>query len=93
MIRNDSNKLKILKILNYPTTIKELREKTELKWANLSLHMKDLSEKGLIMQMGKHGRSKVFQTNKFKLEQYFAEEENALNNMKQELAEIKKDLM
>lgn len=93
MIRTNSNKIKILKTLNYPTTIKELRDKTELKWANLSLHMKDLIEKGLIMQMGKQGRSKVFQTNKFKLEQYLIEQDKILDEMKQEINEIKKELM
>jgi DNA-binding transcriptional ArsR family regulator len=93
MIRINSKKKEILKILNYPTTVKELRDKTQLKWANLSLHMKDLTEKGLIMQMGKQGRSKVFQTNRFKLEQYFVQEEQNLENEKKELYQIREELM
>jgi DNA-binding transcriptional ArsR family regulator len=81
---NDT-KMKILGLLKQPITIKELHRQIGLKWANLSLHLKDLEEEGLIIQVGKQGKSKVIQMNSYKLEQFLKEKEDDLKNLRQEL--------
>ena len=64
-----------------PITIKDLRKKTGLKWANLSRHLDRLKDKGWIIDVGKDGRSKVIQLNKYKYNEHLKEEINTLKQI------------
>jgi len=71
---------KILLNCKEPITIKDLRKKTGLKWANLSRHLTRLREKGWIIDVGRDGRSKVIQLNKYK---YNEDKRDEFNMLKQ----------
>ena len=83
---NDT-KMRILELLKQPTTIKELQNNSGLKWANLSLHLRDLEEEGLIIEVGKEGKSRVMQLNQFNIQKYFKREEDKLQETKENLIE------
>jgi DNA-binding transcriptional ArsR family regulator len=53
-----------------PITIKELKERLGMKWANMSRHIKRLEEKGFIIDVGVDGMSRVVQTNKFAVKKF-----------------------
>lgn len=71
-------KWKLLELIREPITIKELQYRTGMKWANLSLHLKDLDENGFILQLGKQGKSKVIQINKFAINKFLTNEQEKL---------------
>lgn len=68
----------ILELCQSPISIKELQAKTGIKWANLSLILKDLSKKGLINFLGRKKRSKIIQTNLVVLSNLIEREEKTL---------------
>lgn len=81
----NKNKLKILKYTKNPITIKALKEKTGLKWANLSKHIKELKKQGFIVQVGKYGKSKVIQINKYLVLKHLTNEIKIFTTIKKEL--------
>ena len=81
---NDT-KMKILKNIKDPIAIKDLQEKTGIQWGLLSIHLKDLEQKGLIMNVGKEGKSRVIQLNQFAVSKYFEAKEDELKETRQEL--------
>jgi DNA-binding transcriptional ArsR family regulator len=81
----NETKMKILELVKQPTTIKDLQEKSGLKWANLSLHLKDLEDEGYIIVLGKKGKSKVVQMNQHNVEQYFTKQYKQIDQMRDNL--------
>jgi len=77
----DKSKQDILRFTKEPITIKELKEKTGLKWANLSKHLKDLRADSLIMDLGREGKSRVVQQNSFKVQEYIDKEMSEYNSI------------
>lgn len=82
---NDT-KFMILKNLKNPCTIKRLKYVTGIKWSNLSKHLKQLKKEGFLMEVGREGKSKVIQINRYKISRYLEEEIEGYKSMKQELA-------
>ena len=62
-------KKKILENAINPVTIKEIHEATKLKYPNLSKHIKELKDRGLLLDIGNKGKFKIVQTNKFMLKE------------------------
>jgi len=65
-----------------PTTIKDLQEKTGLKWANLSRHITRLKAKGWIVDLGRDGKSKVIQLNKYRYKDYLKNQQEEIDTLK-----------
>lgn len=81
----NETKVEILKKAREPITIKDLHEQTGIKWANLSKHISELRDKGFIVELGKDGKSKVIQTNKYVVSKHIAEEIDSYQTIQKEL--------
>jgi len=81
----NNNRMKILKEIKQPTTIKALQERTGINWANLSKHIKVLDKQGFILLLGREGKSKVIQSNKLNIKNYIEAEIDRLQSQKKEL--------
>lgn len=64
-----------------PITIKELQKKTNLKWANLSRHITRLKAKGFILDLGRDGKSKVIQLNKYKYKDHLESQREEIETL------------
>lgn len=63
----NKTKIKILENTKRPIRIKDLKEKTGLKYSNLSIQLNQLIDDKIVMVVGKEGKSKVVQTNELEL--------------------------
>jgi len=81
----NENKMEILKCAREPITIKDLKAKTGLKWSNLSKHLSELESNGFILNLGKDGKSRVVQTNKYELSKHLAGEIDSFQTLQKEL--------
>jgi predicted transcriptional regulator len=59
----------IIEIAVNPVTIQDIHLKTGIKYPNLSKHIKELKERGLLFDVGKKGKFSIVQTNKYKVKE------------------------
>ena len=77
----NETKKRILESAVNPVSIKEIHDETKIKYPNLSKHIKELKNTGLLFDVGNKGKFKIVQTNKFKLKEMLMREIHERNVM------------
>ena len=78
-------KLKILRRLKHPKTVKMLKSETGLTWSNLSKQLQSLKKDGFVLDVGKEGKSKVMLINSHTVSKYLQDKIEDVQRIKEEL--------